>query len=95
MAVFDAKSRYVVPPVIPYEVVDARGRIVRAVPTPEPPIEISAGVHVRREGQQLDQLAQGYLADAHAYWRIAELNGAIVPDALDERETLNIPSPIR
>jgi len=95
MAVFDGLSRYVVPPVTPYEVVDARGRLVRAIPTPEPPVETSAGVHVRREGQTLDQLANGYLTDPHAYWRIAELNDAIVPDALDERETLNIPSPIR
>ena len=58
-------------------------------------MEISAGVHIRREGQTLDQLANGYLADPHGYWRIAELNDAIVPDALEERETLEIPSPIR
>jgi hypothetical protein len=95
MAVFDGLSRYVEPPVTPYEVFDTRGRLVRAIPVPEPPIESSAGVHVRREGQTLDQLAGGYLTDPHAYWRICELNDAIVPDALEERETIDIPLPIR
>jgi hypothetical protein len=95
MAVFDRLSRYVEPPVTPYEAFDTRGRLVRALPVPEAPVETSAGVHVRREGQTLDHLANGYLTDPHAYWRIAELNDAIVPDALEERETIEIPNPIR
>jgi hypothetical protein len=95
MAIFDRLSRYVEPPVAPYEAFDTRGRLVRALPVPEAPVEISAGVHVRREGQTLDHLASGYLSDPHAYWRIAELNDAIVPDALEERETIEIPAPVR
>ena len=50
MAIFDELSRYVTPSVASYEVIDTRQRTVRAVPMPEPSVETSAGVHVRREG---------------------------------------------
>jgi hypothetical protein len=95
MALFDRLSRYVKPPLIPYPAVDVRGREVNALPTPEPPQEVSVGLHVRKEGERLDQLANAFLADPHAYWRIAELNKVILPDALAEFEVLSIPGPIR
>ena len=95
MATFDRMSRYAKPPLSLYEVKDIRGRTVRALPTPERPAEVALGAHVKRQGQTLDQLANGYLSDPHAYWRVAELNGALVPDALEERETLLIPLPNR
>jgi hypothetical protein len=95
MAVFDRLSRYVKPPLAPYPAVDVRGREVRALPPPEPPQEVSVGLHVRKEGDVIDQLANAYLADPHAYWRIAELNGAVLPDALAEAEVLAIPAPNR
>lgn len=94
MATFDRSSRYARAPQL-YEVTDIRGRTVRAVPTPDPPVEIAAGVHVKKQGQTLDQLANGYLTDPHGYWCIAELNGVLVPDALEERDTLLIPVPTR
>ena len=47
------------------------------------------------EDQSLDQLALAFLADAHAYWRIAEVNGAVLPDALAALERLKIPAPGR
>jgi hypothetical protein len=95
MALFDRLSRYVKPPLTPYAAVDVRGREVRALPVPEPPAEVSAGLHVRKQGEAIDQLAASYLGDPHAYWRIAELNKAIVPDALSELEVLEIPAPVR
>jgi hypothetical protein len=95
MALFDRLSRYAKPPLTIYQVVDVRGRTVSALPVPEAPTEISAGIHVRKQGETLDQLASGFLADAHAYWRITELNGAVIPDALAEAETLKIPAPNR
>ena len=95
MATFDPLSRYVKPQLVTYEAVDTRGRVVHALPVPEPPVEFAAGRHVKKPGQTLDLLANGYLTDAHAYWRLAELNGVILPDALDEVESLEIPSPIR
>jgi len=95
MALFDRLSRYVKPPLDTYQVVDIRGREVTALPVPAAPPEVSAGLHIRKQGDTLDQLAFAFLADAHAYWRIAELNGAMLPDALANAETLAIPAPIR
>jgi nucleoid-associated protein YgaU len=95
MALFDRLSRYVKPPLATYQVIDVRGRQVSALPVPEAPREISAGVHVRKQGETLDQLAFGFLADAHAFWRIAEVNGAVLPDAIAEAESLKIPAPTR
>jgi hypothetical protein len=95
MAFFDPLSRYVRPTVPTYPVLDIRGREVAALATPEPPLEIAVARHVRREGQSLDQLALTYLADAHAYWRIAEANDAILPDALAEVALIEIPNPTR
>ena len=95
MALFDRLSRYVKPPLTPYPAVDVRGREVRALPVPDAPTEVSAGLHVRKQGEAIDQLAAAFLADANGYWRIAELNKTILPDALTELEVIEIPAPIR
>ena len=95
MAVFDRLSRYVKPRLDPYDVVDIRGRKVKALPMREPIPEVSVGEHVLRQGQRLDHLANGLIADPFGYWRIAEVNGAVLPDSLAEFERLKIPSPIR
>ena len=95
MAVFDPLSRYVKPPLQTYEVTDLRGRTVFALPTPEPPAEVSVGRHVLKEHQRLDHLAAAYLRDANGFWRIAVVNGAVLPDSLLSREMLDIPAPNR
>lgn len=95
MALFDSKSRYVDPVLTPYDVVDVRDRTVQALPIPEPPTEIPIGKHAKKEGQNLDQIANAYLADPHAYWRIAELNDVLFPDALAETSLVVVPSPTR
>jgi hypothetical protein len=95
MAVFDRLSRYVKPALVPYEATDLRGRKVLALPTPEPPTEFSVGRHVKKQQQRLDHLAAAYLKDANGFWRIAVVNGAVYPDALLERELLEIPAPNR
>jgi hypothetical protein len=95
MALFDRLSRYVKPPLATYQVIDVRGRQVTALPVPEPPVEASAGIHVRKQGESVDQLALAFLADPHAYWRIAEVNGAVLPDALAALDRLKIPAPGR
>jgi hypothetical protein len=95
MAVFDRLSRYVKPPLTPYSVVDARGRTVTALPMIEPPVELAAGRHVKKQQQRLDHLAAAYLKDPNAFWRLAEVNGAILPDALAELELVDIPAPTR
>jgi hypothetical protein len=91
MAVFDAKSRYAKNASL-YEVRDRRGRTVVALTVATKPIQTLLGEHIKREGQRLDHLANFYLKDANGFWRIAELNEAMLPDALADVETLKIPT---
>lgn len=95
MAVFDPKSRYVNPPLEPYAATDRRGRTVMALPMPEPPVEASVGQYVLHQGQRLDHLAAALVLDPYGYWRIAEVNGAVLPDALEEAERIKIPGVTR
>ena len=91
MAVFDKKSRYVKPALEPYTVIDRRGREVKALPMIEPPRERSIGEYIRKQGQRLDHLANSFVADPNGYWRIAEVNGVLLPDALEEEERIKVP----
>lgn len=40
--------------------------------------------HVVSEGERLDHIAARYLNDPEAFWRIADANGAMRPEALTE-----------
>ena len=91
MAVFDGQSRYV-KNAETYEVTDRRGRRVVALTAAARPVQTRLGSHLRREGQRLDHLANFYLQDPHGYWRIAELNDAMLPEALTEADVLEIPT---
>jgi len=93
MAIFDRKSRYVTPALEPFMVRDIRGRVVQALPMAEPLPEIVLGEFVPQLAQRLDHLASSFLGDPHGYWRIVEVNGALLPDALAEAERLLIPVP--
>lgn len=95
MAVFDRLSRYVKPPLEPYAVTDWRGRAVKALPVPEPAVEVSVGRHTKKDHQRLDHLAAAYLNDPNGFWRFAELNGAVLPDALSEVELVEVPTKVR
>ncbi|HEY4187772.1 MAG TPA: hypothetical protein VGP07_22040 [Polyangia bacterium] len=95
MAKFDPLSRYVKLPLVTYAAVDIRGRQVQALPTPDAPKQVAAGRHVRKQSDTLDQLASGYLKDPNAFWRLAEVNDAVLPDALAEVEEITIPTPTR
>jgi len=91
MAIFDPKSRYVKNASI-YEATDRRGRQVAALTAADEPVQTLLGEHLRKEGQRLDHLANFYLQDPNGFWRIAELNDAMLPDALAEVDTLKIPT---
>jgi hypothetical protein len=49
-------------------------------------------VHRRKQGQRLDHLAAFYIKDNCGFWRIAELNDAMLPDALSEADFIDIPT---
>jgi len=91
MAVFSQKSRYAKYSET-YETTDRRGRRVIAVAPPDVPAATELGEHLRKEGQRLDHLAFFYLSDSCGFWRIALLNGAVLPDSLAEAATLKIPT---
>jgi hypothetical protein len=89
MAVFDDVSRYVRFASF-YTATDRRGRTVQALTAALVPPQNKLGEHLRR--QRLDHLAAFYLGDPTGYWRIAEINGAMLPDALALTRILTIPT---
>ena len=91
MAVFDNKSRYV-KNASTYEATDRRGRKVVALTAADPPVQTLLGEHQLKEGQRLDHLANFYLEDPNAFWRISEINDATLPDQLAEVAAVKIPT---
>lgn len=90
MAKFESHSRYVKYS-HGYHAVDADGRKVLAVAPAVVPAQKLLGDHLLDEGQRLDHLANFYLQVPTAFWRIAEINDCIVPDAALARPSINIP----
>jgi hypothetical protein len=86
---FEANSRYA--GLATYTVVDRRGRSVAVVPAAAPPTQELLGYHVRKDGHRLDLLSGRYLGDATAFWRICELAGAMLPEALSLVDEIAIP----
>ena len=72
---------------------DRRGRQVQALSAADKPQQNKLGSHRHKEGQRLDHLAAYYLKDANGFWRIAELNEAILPDAIADIDLIDIPMP--
>jgi hypothetical protein len=86
---FDSKSRYAKAET--YGVTDARGREVKVVAPPPPPEQVQLGIHLLKQGERLDLLAAKYLNDPAGYWRIAEQNNVMLPEALTEAREIEIP----
>jgi hypothetical protein len=90
MAAFDAKSRYA--KLSTYTVQDRRGRTVAVVPVPDAPVQSQLGLHRHRQGERTDHLSMRYLADPAGYWRVCELNDAMLPESLSEALEIAIPT---
>jgi hypothetical protein len=86
---FDSRSRYAKAET--YAVTDARGREVKVVAPPPPPDQLQLGIHLLKQGERPDLLAAKYLDDPAGYWRIAEQNDAMLPEALTEKREIEIP----
>jgi len=93
MAVSDKKSRYV-KNASTYEATDRRGRKVVALTVADKPVQTLLGEHLLKEGQRLDHLANFYIEDANGFWRISELNEAMLPDQLAEVHIVKIPTEV-
>jgi hypothetical protein len=87
---FSSKSRY--KSTETYTVTDSRGRSVKVVAVPVAPVQTLRGYHALIQGQRLDHLAYNYLADGTAFWRIAEQNAVMLPEALSEQDEIAIPT---
>jgi hypothetical protein len=90
MAAFNPKSRYVLHATTE-AAIDRRGRQVVALTPAEVPPQAILGEHLKKDHQRLDHLAHHYLKDATGFWRIAEANDTIPPDALAEASRVLIP----
>jgi hypothetical protein len=89
---FTDKSRY--KNVVQYEVTDHRGRTVKVVAAPAVPLQTIKGYHLLKQGQRTDHLASLYLNDAAGFWRIAEANDSMLPEALSEQSEIAIPNKV-
>lgn len=89
---FNDKSRY--KNTAQYQQTDSRDRKVNVVAVPDPPPSSLAGFHLLKQGQRLDHLASQYLNDPAGSWRIAEVNQAMLPEALTEASEIAIPNKV-
>ena len=77
-----------------YQVTGADGTqlTVTRLPVPPQPERIAVlGFHPHGDGQRLDAIAEHYLGDPTGFWRLADANATVVPDALAVRPVIGIP----
>lgn len=90
MSVFGPTSRYVLHSAVT-QATDRKGRVVACVLPARIPLAANLGIHRRIEGQRLDHLAERYLSDPTAFWRIARHNDAMTVDQLADTPLVAIP----
>jgi hypothetical protein len=81
---------------VPYQTTGPDGSPVTVTRLPLPPRDediVLLGFHPRLDGQALDAIADHYLSDATAFWRLCDANRVVVPDALGARPLVGIPRP--
>jgi hypothetical protein len=67
------------------------GTMVQSLRLPLPGPALVQGYYRRSEGQRLDLIANAFLKDATAFWRLGDANNAVVPDSLAARDLIGIP----
>jgi hypothetical protein len=74
-----------------YMVTRSDGSTVTATRLPTPGLAVVLGYYRRKSGDRLDHIAARFMADATAFWRICDANGAVSPDALVARDLVGVP----
>jgi hypothetical protein len=74
-----------------YVVTRPDGTQVAVLNLPLPGPALVRGFHRRLEGQRLDLIANAFLTDATAFWRLCDANNAVIPDALAAHSLVGIP----
>ncbi|HZK82006.1 MAG TPA: hypothetical protein VFC46_13085 [Humisphaera sp.] len=72
-------------------VVRPDGTQIAALKTPLPRPALVQGYFRRMTGQRLDLIANRFLNDPTAFWRLCDANNAVVPDALGNGQLVGIP----
>jgi hypothetical protein len=67
------------------------GTMVQSLRLPLPGPALVQGYYRRSDGQRLDLIANAFLKDATALWRLCDANNAVVPDSLAARDLTGIP----
>ncbi len=67
------------------------GTMIQSLRLPLPGPALVQGYYRRSEGQRLDLIANAFLKDATAFWRLCDANNAVVPDSLAARDLIGIP----
>jgi hypothetical protein len=76
-----------------YTVQRPDGSSVTVLQTPLPGPALVQGFYRRAGTQRLDGIANAFLQDATAFWRLSDANNSVVPDALAARALVGIPLP--
>jgi hypothetical protein len=67
------------------------GTMVQSLRLPLPGPALVQGYYRRSDGQRLDLIANAFLKDPTAFWRLCDANNAVVPDSLAARDLTGIP----
>jgi len=65
--------------------------MIQSLRLPLPGPALVQGYYRRSNGQRLDLIANAFLKDATAFWRLCDANNAVVPDSLAARDLIGIP----
>jgi hypothetical protein len=67
------------------------GTVIQTLRLPLPGPALVQGYYRRSSSQRLDLIANAFLKDATAFWRLCDANNAVVPDSLAVRDLIGIP----
>jgi hypothetical protein len=78
-----------------YSISCPNGSTITVLQIPLPGPALVQGYYRRIGAQRLDTIANAFLKDATAFWRLCDANNVVVPDALAARLLVGIPVPGR
>ena len=67
------------------------GTTLQSLRLPLPGPALVQGYYRRMNGQRLDLIANAFLKDGTAFWRICDANDGVVPDSLAAHDLIGVP----
>jgi len=87
--VFFPNSRYAA--MATYQKQQRDGSVIQVIRLPLPGPAVVLGFFRRASGQRLDLIANRFLTDPTAFWRLCDATNTMVPDALGNRDLVGVP----